>query len=157
PGLAQRPFVPLPALTLANAQLSSSAQFGLLTIDYLRNTGDDVTACDLATTNPKTPPSLVAWLASDLASGVTGQFFGIDGPRLTRWDLGQPNKAFYHYPNWTPELFHKARVVQTVGSGPASYAAGAARSGRDSKTHARRDAVERAYPEGAGVSPANPH
>ncbi|MCD9260722.1 hypothetical protein, partial [Bradyrhizobium japonicum] len=26
-------FVPLPALTLANAQLSSSAQFGLLTID----------------------------------------------------------------------------------------------------------------------------
>ncbi|MDI2077778.1 hypothetical protein, partial [Bradyrhizobium sp. Mp27] len=34
PGLAQRPFVPLPALTLANAQLSSSAQFGLLTIDY---------------------------------------------------------------------------------------------------------------------------
>ncbi|OSI71029.1 hypothetical protein BSZ22_12430 [Bradyrhizobium canariense] len=72
------------------------------TREYLRSTGDDVTARDLGYYEPEEASPLVAWLASDLASEITGHFFGIDGPRLTHWALGQPNEAFYHYGNSFP-------------------------------------------------------
>ena len=50
---------------------------------------------------------IVAWLASDDAGDVTGQFIGIDGPKLVLWSLAQPQRTLYMFPQWSPELIHE--------------------------------------------------
>lgn len=117
---------------------------------------DNATARDMGYYEPEEASALVTWLASGLASEITGQFFGIDGPRLTHWALGQPKETFYHYPNWTPELIHAAQLERVVGSGPASIGlgpatlalpasigAGPVSRADKSETRVRREAVAR--------------
>ena len=43
---------------------------------------------------------LVVWLASDNASGVTGQFVGIDGPKITIWDLPAIGAEVHREDGW---------------------------------------------------------
>ncbi|MBI2857565.1 MAG: SDR family oxidoreductase [Chloroflexi bacterium] len=56
---------------------------------------------------PAEAAPIVVWLASDEAAHVTGQFIGIDGPKLVVWSLAQPLRTLYMFPQWTPELIQE--------------------------------------------------
>ncbi|MDO8472850.1 MAG: SDR family NAD(P)-dependent oxidoreductase [Dehalococcoidia bacterium] len=53
---------------------------------------------------PEEAAPLTVWLASECAKDVTGQFFGIDGPKITLWSYAQPKRVAFMFPHWTPEL-----------------------------------------------------
>lgn len=53
---------------------------------------------------PEEAAPLTVWLASDYAKDITGQFFGIDGPKVTLWGYARPKRVAFMFPNWTPEL-----------------------------------------------------
>lgn len=101
--------------------------------EHLRSAGEphDVTARELEYYEPEEASGLVAWLASGLTSEITGQLFGIDGPKLTHYGVYPQADTFYHHPNWTPELIHEAQAA--LGSGLGS-------NGEDPRMRARRDA-----------------
>jgi NAD(P)-dependent dehydrogenase (short-subunit alcohol dehydrogenase family) len=62
---------------------------------------------DQLPTEPADAGELVAWLASNAASDISGTYIGIDGPRVTFWDPRLPDSAVYRYPSWTAdELEH---------------------------------------------------
>jgi NAD(P)-dependent dehydrogenase (short-subunit alcohol dehydrogenase family) len=54
-------------------------------------------------TEPIEAGELVAWLASDDASDVTGAYLGIDGARVTLWEPTLPGTAVFNHPSWTAE------------------------------------------------------
>ncbi len=53
---------------------------------------------------PEEAAPLTVWLASEMARDVTGQFFAIDGPKVTLWSYAQPKRIAFMFPQWTPEL-----------------------------------------------------
>ncbi|MCK1711709.1 SDR family oxidoreductase [Bradyrhizobium sp. 143] len=57
--------------------------------EHLKSAGEphDVTARELEYYGPEEASGLVAWLASGLTSEITGQLFGIDGPKLTHYGV----------------------------------------------------------------------
>jgi NAD(P)-dependent dehydrogenase (short-subunit alcohol dehydrogenase family) len=113
--------------------------------ENLRRMGEpaDVTPRDLGYYEPEEASGLVAWLSSESASGITGHHFGVDGPKLTHYGVRPPKEEFFHYPNWTPELIHEAKVTLTATSSPENIGAGS----DDVKARARFDAIDRAYHE----------
>jgi NAD(P)-dependent dehydrogenase (short-subunit alcohol dehydrogenase family) len=44
---------------------------------------------------------LVVWLASELSKGITGQFVGIDGPKITIWDLPATGAEVHNSGGWS--------------------------------------------------------
>jgi NAD(P)-dependent dehydrogenase (short-subunit alcohol dehydrogenase family) len=54
-------------------------------------------------TEPIEAGELVAWLASDDATDVTGAYLGIDGARITVWEPTLPATTVFSYPGWTVE------------------------------------------------------
>jgi NAD(P)-dependent dehydrogenase (short-subunit alcohol dehydrogenase family) len=63
---------------------------------------------------PEAASPLVVFLASDHADGITGQFMGIDGPRLVLYSSIRPVSAAIMPNGWTVELLLK-HFKTTVG------------------------------------------
>jgi len=69
---------------------------------------------------PEAASPLVVYLASDSAEGITGQFIGIDGPRLTLYSRMRPVSVAIMPGGWTVELLLK-HFTTTVGGQLEDY------------------------------------
>lgn len=69
---------------------------------------------------PEEAAPLVVWLASRDAQDVTGQFIGIDGPKLVLWSLAQPGRTVYVHPCWTADLMSRYFKPLVVEAGQKS-------------------------------------
>lgn len=69
----------------------------------LRGGRADVSERELGFFEPEEAAPLVVWLASDEASGITGQFIGIDGPKITIWGLAQIDAELVEPAGWNVE------------------------------------------------------
>jgi NAD(P)-dependent dehydrogenase (short-subunit alcohol dehydrogenase family) len=58
---------------------------------------------DLGFFPPEDAAALVVWLVSAGAADVTGRYFGIDGPVLSVWDVGNVVLELHHDTVWTAE------------------------------------------------------
>lgn len=76
---------------------------------------------DLGFFSPEMAAPLVAFLASEQASGVNGQFIGLDGPKLTLWAHSRPVGTVFMPGGWTTEkmldLFPKTLAPQLESVG----------------------------------------
>jgi NAD(P)-dependent dehydrogenase (short-subunit alcohol dehydrogenase family) len=54
-------------------------------------------------TQPIEAGELIAWLASAEDASVTGQYIGIDGPRVTIWEPSLPQITVFREPQWSAE------------------------------------------------------
>lgn len=88
-----------------HAAMEADAQ-GEAMPDFFRHTLGFGTAADVA--------PLIAYLASDDASGVTGQAVGIGGDRLQLWSHPEPVATEYHEGGWTPEALAE-KFPSTIG------------------------------------------
>lgn len=88
-----------------HAAMEADAQ-GEAMPDFFRHTLGFGTAADVA--------PLIAYLASDDASGVTGQAVGIGGDRLQLWSHPEPVATEYHEGGWTPEALAE-QFPSTIG------------------------------------------
>lgn len=66
-----------------------------------QGTQDAVTDRELGFFEPDEAAPLVVWLASDAAAGITGQFIGIDGPKLTLWAQAQTAAELFNPAGWS--------------------------------------------------------
>ena len=77
---------------------------------------------DHALGTPEDVASLIVWLASDAAAGVTGQAIGIGGDRLTLYAHPAVLRTLDHDGGWTPEQIGDAWQAElaedTQPSGP---------------------------------------
>jgi NAD(P)-dependent dehydrogenase (short-subunit alcohol dehydrogenase family) len=60
-----------------------------------------VTDRELGFFEPEEGAPLIVWLASDAAAGITGQFIGIDGPKLTVWAQAQTSVELLNRGGWS--------------------------------------------------------
>jgi NAD(P)-dependent dehydrogenase (short-subunit alcohol dehydrogenase family) len=58
-------------------------------------------------TEPADAGELIAWLATPDAADITGQYLGLDGPRVTVWDPKLPDTAVFHDSGWTVDALSK--------------------------------------------------
>ncbi len=79
------------------------------------------TSEDLGFFPPEMAAPLVAFLASEQAKGVNGQFIGLDGPKLTLWGHARPVATVFMPGGWTAEkmldLFPKTLAPQLESVG----------------------------------------
>jgi NAD(P)-dependent dehydrogenase (short-subunit alcohol dehydrogenase family) len=68
-----------------------------------RGLPSDMSDRDLGFFEAEEAAPLVVWLASDEASAVTGQFVGIDGPKITIWGLAQTERELLDERGWDVE------------------------------------------------------
>lgn len=73
-----------------------------------RNLPGDISDRQLGFFEPEEAAPLVVWLASDSTAGITGQFVGIDGPKLTVWSLPALEAQIYHHQGWDSERLDDA-------------------------------------------------
>lgn len=71
------------------------------------NTGRRMSDRELGFFEPREATQLMVWLASPASQQVTGQYFGIDGERLTLWQRARPAHRFYCYPCWSAEAIER--------------------------------------------------
>ena len=70
------------------------------------------------------PPSEAAghvvWLASDEAAHVTGRFLGLDGSKLSLWEVASPAHVLWHEPYWDVEAISNElpALLQTYQTQP---------------------------------------
>jgi NAD(P)-dependent dehydrogenase (short-subunit alcohol dehydrogenase family) len=68
-------------------------------------------------TEPVEAGELIAWLASEEGASVTGQYIGIDGPRITIWEPSLPQITVFREPQWSAEQL-AASVGPIIGRRP---------------------------------------
>jgi len=73
---------------------------------------NEVSDRDLGFFEPEEAAPLVVWLASERAAGITGQFVGIDGPKITIWGLPDIAAELVDERGWdAPRLDAEVRPV----------------------------------------------
>lgn len=80
--------------------------------------------------------SIVVWLASGAACGVTGQFFEIQGPEIQLWRMATIERSFHRHPRWTPEAIEEAGIGAIAAGPPRIEPSVAARVARMKTMHA---------------------
>jgi NAD(P)-dependent dehydrogenase (short-subunit alcohol dehydrogenase family) len=79
---------------------------------------------DLGFYDPTDTVPLVAWLASDASTDITGRFLGIDGNRITIWGLAQSVATLVAVDGWSEELVERHVLPALKASATASTGAG---------------------------------
>jgi NAD(P)-dependent dehydrogenase (short-subunit alcohol dehydrogenase family) len=75
-------------------------------------TPEKISDKELGFFEPEEAAALVVWLASESAGGVTGQFVGLDGPKVTLWGIPAIERELYDAQGWDVERFE--RVVKPL-------------------------------------------